>query len=52
MKVTASSFFTVVARVSSTVDPDIATAVTPLLDPPVVTAKAEVAAVVEDKSSL
>ena len=40
------------ASVSSTVDPDIATAVTLLLDPPDVIAKAEVAAVVEDKASL
>ena len=49
---TVSSFLTVVVRVSSTVDPDIATSVTLLLEPPDVTAKAEVAAVVEDKASL
>ena len=52
MKVTVSSFLIVVASVSSTVDPDIATEETLLLEPPDVTAKAEVAAVVEDKASL
>ena len=52
MKVTASSFLTVVVRVSSTVDPEIDTSVTLLLEPPDVTEKAEVAAVVEDKASL
>ena len=50
--VTASSFLIVVASVSSTVEPDIATEETLLLEPPDVTAKADVAAVVEDKASL
>ena len=43
---------TVVVRVSSTVEPETVAAVTLLLTPPVVTAKAEVAAVVADKASL
>ena len=50
--VTASSFLIVVASVSSTVEPDIATEETLLLEPPDVTVKADVAAVVEDKASL
>ena len=52
VKVTVSSFLTVVDSVSFTFLPDIATAETILLEPPDVTAKAEVAAVVEDKASL
>ena len=50
--VTASSFLTAVVRVSSTVEPETVASVTLLLEPPVVTAKAEVAAVVADKASL
>ena len=50
--VTASSFLTVFVSVSSTVDPEIDTSVTLLLEPPVVTSKAEVAAAVADKASL
>ena len=41
----------VVARVSSTVDPDIAIAETLLIKPSVVAVKSEVDAVVEDKVS-
>ena len=52
MKVTVSSFLTVVVRVSSTVEPEAVAAVTLLLTPPVVTTKAVVAAVVADKASL
>ena len=43
---------TVSLRVSSTVDPEISTAVTVLGEPSVVTAKAEVEAVVEESVSL
>ena len=43
---------TVSLRVSSTVDPEISTAVTVLVVPSVVTAKAEVEAVVEESASL
>ena len=50
--VTTSSFLTVFVRVSSTVEPETVASVTLLLEPPVVTAKAEVAAVVADKASL
>ena len=49
---TASSFLTVVVRVSSTVEPETVASVTLLLVPPVVTAKAVAAAVVADKASL
>ena len=49
---TASSFLTVVSSVSSTVEPETVAAVTLLLEPPVVTAKAVVAAVVANKASL
>ena len=50
--VTTSSFLTVFARVSSTVAPETVAAVMLLLEPPVVTAKAEFNAVVDDKDSL
>ena len=49
---TASSFLTAVVRVSSNVEPETVATVTLLLEPPVVTAKAVVAAVVADKASL
>ena len=43
---------TVLVRVSSTVEPEMATAVTALAEPPVVTANVEAAAVVEERASL
>jgi hypothetical protein len=43
---------TAVVRVSSTVEPETATAVTALAAPSVVTANVEVAAVVEERASL
>ena len=44
-------FVTVLVSVSSTVEPEIATAVTALAAPPEVTVKADVAAVVEESAS-
>ena len=44
-------FLMVLASVSSTVEPEIATAVTALAAPSVVTAKADVVAVVEERFS-
>ena len=45
-------FLMVLASVSSTVEPEIATAVTALATPPELTVKAEVEAVVEERVSL
>ena len=44
-------FLMMLVRVSSTVEPEIATAVTALAEPSVVTAKSVVAAVVEERVS-
>ena len=49
---TVWSFLTVSLRVSSTVSPSMATAVTVLAEPSVVTVKADAAAVVEESGSL